>query len=196
MKRICALLICSIGLVLLSLPGPQSARSEETYNPHKIANDCINTPCETEECLNQCELICDTCHAFPMANLDLTDPTVWNPEGQTLNDIYPKLTKKELFSLGDLCHDCHGEQHLQPQNHPVDIAYVPQFGVNDLTDEPTGTPLVCKSENDCQVRCVSCHKVHPSEEAGHQLAGMLQLANKGSALCASCHQTAASIAGF
>lgn len=166
------------------------AHSADQVNPHTMANKCIDTPCETDECVNRCELICDSCHSFPLINLDLTDPTVWNPDGKTLNDIYPSLTKKELFSLGDLCQDCHGEKHLSPDNHPVDIQYIADSRENDLAEEPDGTPLVCTSRNDCQIRCVSCHKVHPSEKSGQQIAGLLQVKNQGSALCASCHTIA------
>ncbi len=163
-------------------------------NIHQKANKCINTPCETQECLDQCALLCDSCHGPPINNLNLSRPTGWNPNGQTLSEIYPDLTRESFSDISDVCNECHGKKTIHLDNHPVDIHYYSTSlytGEANLVEEPQGPLLVCENKDDkgsCIVRCVSCHKVHPSEKEGEQIAGLLRVNNFASALCISCHE--------
>lgn len=171
-----------------------SFAAEAPLSPHQEANTCLNTPCETQQCIAKCDQLCDSCHNFPKSAPDLSSSTVWNPSGATIDQVYPQLTEEEVFDLANICSDCHGERFLATHNHPVDIQYQPDTRENDLIEVPQGLLLVCDSTLQCQVRCVTCHKVHPSEEEGQQVSGLLRVNNAGSALCASCHTIAGGVA--
>lgn len=163
--------------------------AEETPNPHQAANTCLNTPCETRQCIAKCEQLCDSCHNFPKSAPDLSNPTAWNPTGVTINQVYPQLTEEGIIDLANVCKDCHGEKFAASHNHPVDIQYLPKLRENHLIESPKGPLLVCDSNQRCQVRCITCHNMHPPENE-QQVNGLLRMNNAGSALCTSCHAIA------
>ena len=194
MKKILFLTAILTSFSLTYSSPAETASSSEAYNPHTAANECYTTTSESTEYLEECEQLCSSCHSTPIKDLDLSGSTEWNPNGVTLGQAYPEQTIKELIVLGDGCFDCHGEKFSAGHNHPVDIQYLPVSKENDLIESPEGPFLVCKAENDCQVRCVTCHDVHPSADEGQQVAGLLRMKNNSSALCASCHAIAGSSA--
>jgi len=187
-------LLTTVIFVLLTSAGASLAA--ETVNPHAAANECLTTPCETTECQEACDLVCASCHDDQHQPADFSLPTPWNPSGQELDKFYGKLTTPIQSNLYDICTKCHSGHFTPGVNHPVDIAYLPSLGENDLVLAPEGPLLVCAPGEDCKVRCVTCHALHPSENQGQQLAGLLRVRNQGSALCVSCHNKGGGTAAY
>ena len=191
------LLYVSVAFALATFPillHAETVPLEEEYNPHQEALACINTPCDDgdTECINECDLRCDSCHSDPVGMSGITiSYQEWLESDLSLSEVYSVYTEEIVVGLADICFDCHGGSFESPENHPVDIKYDPYVSEKDLKEFPQGLFLVCEdgqgANNDCQVRCVTCHKVHPIESEGQQIAGLLRMNNTQSALCESCH---------
>ena len=108
---------------------------------------------------------CLLCHDEQMTP-DLSGATAWNSTGAEIAEVYPQQMAAAASSLADSCRDCHQGHYDSGFHHPVDVRYPPtSTGVSEFIDNPDGVHLVCGSEGECQVSCVSCHNVHPTEQA-------------------------------
>ncbi|PLX81372.1 MAG: hypothetical protein C0615_00025 [Desulfuromonas sp.] len=188
MKEVSVLVVAIILVCLPQLVIAEENSEQTAFDPHKEALECLYKPCETRECLNNCDLLCTNCHSTPKADFNLSTPATWNTEGTSLTEVYPNLTTEEIFGLADICYDCHGDRFVSPNNHPVDIPYPPKVINEDLDTEPKGPFLICSDTFKCQMRCVTCHEVHLNPTEEKQASALLRMANKASALCISCHK--------
>lgn len=162
---------------------------EEQWSLHKAAQQCNSQPCDTLECRIECDQVCANCHGL-VIDVDLSGVSEWNPTGTVIYEVYPVDNTLINDFLKDTCMDCHQGHSEVVFNHPVEIAYPPEEDMfsEPYNSSPDGPHLLCDaSEENCVMSCITCHKVHPSEDKGQQLIGLLRMSNEGSALCISCH---------
>lgn len=158
---------------------------------HTSANFCQEYDGDDESIKGCCTATCLGCHTNPADDADLRGQTTWKTILAVLSEIYKQDANTDPASLADLCLDCHDERFSERINHPVEIAYAAD-GSTELVANPEGPKLICaagveEGGQGCMLRCVTCHKVHPSEAAGNQVLGMLRVGSAGSELCLRCH---------
>lgn len=160
--------------------------ADEVPNIHQAATQCQEEPCTTLECQVECDQVCLTCHEVPYLP-DLSGFSAWNPSGKLIYKVYAAESPLNQDLLKDKCMDCHQGHYEAEFNHPVEIAYAPQDSELTLRDDPEGPYLICDPGGRCSMSCISCHKLHPSESLGEQIASRLRVSQSESALCLSCH---------
>jgi len=195
--RLCLMVLVSLLGPAEQAPAEESAENESAVvcdltKPHASANYCNNHPWETKEIEDCCNATCLKCHPFHTDEPDLAGPTEWNGRGVVLAEVYIELAATENEGLADLCFNCHVERFLEKENHPVEIVYAPDVVEADFIEKPDGPYLVCETDEgggqeNCLLRCVTCHQLHAVDSEGNEVAGLLRVTSEHSALCLRCH---------
>lgn len=188
------MLVAAASIATLIAPPLWGADVCNPLSPHESASNCRSNLCppDDETCLTCCNDTCTLCHPTPAGPFE-AQPSPWNPESTTLSEQFPSETAEAELTPADRCQFCHSghdtdDRFAQGSNHPVEVSY-PQTGYSgELLPAPEGPLLVCTSSpDDCRVRCITCHNVHPDSGVVGQTAALLRMDNTGSALCNACH---------
>jgi len=160
--------------------------ADETWKPHDEANFCLAQPCTTQQCQDDCDQLCALCHeGTPPESSSVS--SAWNSSGMEISDVYVTAAPVGTNNPQDSCQDCHTGHYFFGTNHPVEVAYPPATGSEEFISAPNGPYLLCSTQDDCTMSCVTCHKVHPQEELGNQVISLLRVTMEESALCLRCH---------